>query len=59
MSLVGFSGLPAVVTVDVITWVVSEGPFTVQMYMQSTYIIFHTCTTGYAFKVNPDSKYVC
>ena len=34
VSLVGFSVLPAVVTVDIITWVVSVGLLTVQMYMQ-------------------------
>ena len=34
--LLGVSGLPADVGVDVITWVVSVGPFTVQVYMQST-----------------------
>ena len=38
VSLVVFSELPAVITVDVITWFVSVGPFTVQMYMQSTYV---------------------
>ena len=34
--LLGASGLPADVGVDFITWGVSVGPLTVQMYMQST-----------------------
>ena len=36
--LLGVSGLPADTGVDVITWGVSVGPFTVPTYMQSTYI---------------------
>ena len=54
VSLVGFSVLPAVVTVDVITWVVSVGPSTVQMYVHQ--IFFHI--TCYIFKLKLDPMYV-
>ena len=46
-------------SVDVITWVVSVGPFTVQEYMQSTsnftsiYVHTHTHTTCFYFEFDP------
>ena len=60
VSLLGVSGLPVVVTVDVIISVVSVGPLTVQMYMQSTYIkiLFHMCTTCCVYKLKIDSTYI-
>ena len=54
--LLGVSGIPADVGVDVITWVVSVGPSTVQVYKQSTsnftYVHIHTLH-AYFFEFDP------
>ena len=48
--LLGVSGLPAVVSVDVITWSVSVGPSTGHVYMQSTSSFTSTYTTCFYFE---------